>query len=63
MNYQSPFFWKKDIENYKVQFLLPVPSSWLSQTFSLFQVFLVVFMQCLVWIFVILIISYSWIYL
>jgi len=43
---------EKDRENRKVQFLLHVPSSWLSQTSSLFQAFLVVFMQCLAWIFV-----------
>jgi len=45
-----------------VQFL-SVSSSWLSQTSSLFQAFLTFFMQCLAWIFVILIILYSWIYL
>jgi len=38
-------------------------SSWLSQSSSLFQAFLVVFMQCLAWTFVNLIISYAWIYL
>jgi len=37
--------------------------SWFSQTSLLFQAFLIVFMQCLAWIFVILLISYSWIYL
>jgi len=58
MNYENPISMEKDRENRKVKFLLHVPSSWLSQTSSIFQVFLTFFMQCLVWIFVILVISY-----
>ena len=46
MNYQSPFL-EKDRENCKVQFLLHITSSWLSQTSSIFQDFLAFFMQCL----------------
>jgi len=38
---------EKDRENRKVQFLLLIPSSWLSQTSSRFQDFLAFFMQCL----------------
>jgi len=62
MYFSQIIFYHKDKENCKVQFFLLL-SSWLSQTSSLFQAFLAVFMECLAWIFKILIISYSWVYL
>jgi len=40
MNYQKAFLLEKDRENHKFQFLLLVPSSWLSQTSHFFKLFL-----------------------
>jgi len=55
------FFWKKIEKIARSNFCCSFPLLSLAKLLHFFKLFLPSFMQCLAWIFVILIISYSWI--